>query len=89
MCSDPRSDALYLYGAASLTLERRIAIQDLSQHSAEHCLPDMAIDRSGHVYVSSAMAPRYMRVDAESLQASQHIVRVDSDQDKRLRLQRV
>ena len=76
------SDGLYLYDGESLKLTHRVATEALSQHSSEHCLPDMALDRSGNVYVSSAMEPRYMRVDAESLDVRQHVVQVDSEQGK-------
>ena len=76
------SDGLYLYDSTSSQLTRRIPIGALSQHSNEHCLPDMALTRSGSVFVSSAMQTSLLHVDAQSLEVTLHEVQVDSDQGK-------
>ena len=76
------SDALYLYDARSSQLERRFPIDALAQHSSEHCLPDMAVDRHGNAFVSSAIAPELFRIDATSLELSKREIRVDADEDK-------
>ena len=76
------SDALYLYDARTSQLERRFAIDALSQHSSEHCLPDIAVDRYGNAFVSSAIAPELFRIDAASLELSKREIRVDADESK-------
>ena len=76
------SDAVYIYHTASSRLLARIPIGDISQHSSEHCLADMALDRAGNAYISSAMRPLLMRVDAQSFEAAQHVLRPDVDSDK-------
>lgn len=76
------SDAVYVYHTPSSRLLARIPIGDISQHSSEHCLADMALDDAGNAYVSSAMRPLLMRVDARSFEAAQHVLRPDVDSDK-------
>jgi hypothetical protein len=76
------SDAVYVYDTPSSRLLARIAIDEIAQHSSEHCLADMALDAAGNAFVSSAMRPLLMRVDAQSLEASQHVLRPDVDNDK-------
>jgi len=76
------SEGIYLYDSMSSQLERHIPIDALSQHSNEHCLPDMALDRSGSVFVSSAVRASLMRVDAESFEVTHHEVQADTDHGK-------
>jgi hypothetical protein len=76
------SDALYLYDTRSAQLTRRIALDALSQHSNAHCLPDMALDRSGSAFVSSAVQASLVRVDAESFEVTRHEVQADSEHGK-------
>ncbi|MES2563333.1 MAG: hypothetical protein V4637_11455 [Pseudomonadota bacterium] len=76
------SDALMVYDADTLLLSRRIPIDALTQHSSEHCLPDMALDRLGNVLISSAMQASLIHVDAQSFAVTQHDLQVDADQDK-------
>lgn len=76
------SNGLTVYDADTLLLSRRMAIDALTQHSSEHCLPDMALDRLGNVLISSAMQASLMRVDAQSFEVTHHVVEVDSDHGK-------
>jgi hypothetical protein len=75
------SMGLYAYDAASSRLIRRWAI-DETQHSNEHCLPDIALHPSGTLFVSSAIRPKLWRIDGATLEASEHDIRVDADQNK-------
>src|SRR5687768_9288778 len=74
------SDRLYLYDSRDSRLVHEIAIDELSQHSSQHCLPDMAVDRSGAVFLSSAMQPVLWRVDPVSFEVDKRKVHVDADQ---------
>ena len=76
------SDAVYVYDYVNSRLTHRIAIDALAQHSSDHCLPDMALDRFGNAFVSSATQTLLTRIDAESLELTQRELQLDSDQDK-------
>jgi hypothetical protein len=75
-------DRLYLYDARDWRLLHQIGIDELSQHSREHCLPDMALDRSGAVFLSNAMEPALWRVDPLTFHVDKRKVVVDADQDQ-------
>jgi hypothetical protein len=72
------SDALYVYASETSGLLGRIPIDELAQHSSDHCLPDMAIDGSGNVVVSSALQPRLMHVDGDTLQVTHRVLQADA-----------
>jgi sugar lactone lactonase YvrE len=76
------SEALYLYDGSTSKLIGRIPIEELSQHSKEHCLPDLGIDRGGNVFVSSAMQPKLVRIDAKTLGVTSHALELDADKGK-------
>jgi hypothetical protein len=76
------SDRLYLYDSRDSRLLKEIAIGEVSQHSSEHCLPDMALDRSGAVFLSNAMEPALWRVDPVSFRVDRRKVQVDADRDQ-------
>ena len=76
------SDAVYVYDYVNSRRTHRIAIDALAQHSSDHCLPDMALDRFGNAFVSSATQTLLTRIDAESLELTQRELQLDSDQDK-------
>ena len=72
---------LFAYEAATSRLIRHWALDD-TQHSHEHCLPDIAVDPSGSVFVSSAIRPKLWRIDGATLEGSDHEVATDADEGK-------
>jgi len=76
------SDAVYVYEMPSARLLVRIPIDAMGQHSSEHCLADMALDGAGNAFVSSAMQPQMMRVDARTFETTHRVLQPDVDRDK-------
>lgn len=76
------ADAVYVYDSSTSRLVQRIAVGEASQHSNEHCLPDLALDGSGNAFVSSALRPRLFRIDAGSFEVTERALRPDADADK-------
>jgi sugar lactone lactonase YvrE len=76
------SDAVYVYHSRTSKLLARIETNEISQHSNEHCLPDMAVDNEGNVFVSSAMQPRLMRIDGTTFEVAHRTLRPDAETDK-------
>jgi hypothetical protein len=76
------SDAVYVYDMPTSRLLVRISIDEMGQHSSEHCLADMALDGAGNAFVSSAMRPQVMRVDARTFETTRHLLQPDVDRDK-------
>ena len=76
------SSAVYLYDLRTSGLLTRIPIDEISQHSSEHCLPDMAIDGGGNVFVSSAMQPRLMRIDVATFDVTDRMLRANAESGK-------
>ena len=72
---------LFAYDAASSRLIRRWSLDD-TQHSNQHCLPDMAVHPSGTVFISSAIQPKLWRIDGATLEASAREIAVNADQGK-------
>jgi hypothetical protein len=72
---------LYAYEAASSRLIRRWPL-DETQHSNEHCLPDIAVHASGTVFVSSAIRPKLWRIDGATLESTDHDIATDADTGK-------
>lgn len=75
------SAGLYAYDAGSSKLIRHWTL-DETQHSNEHCLPDIALHPSGTLFVSSAIRPKLWRIDGATLEASDHDIRTDADEGK-------
>jgi hypothetical protein len=73
------SKGLDVYDANRSQLLRRIAVEAVSQHSEDHCFPDVALDAHGNAFVSSATQTRLARVDAESFDVTQQELQLDSD----------
>lgn len=76
------SDALYLYDERTSQQLQRFAVEEFLQHSLAHCLPDMALDRSGAVLVSSAIRPELLRIDGRTLEMTRHDLQLDADHGK-------
>jgi hypothetical protein len=76
------TDAVYVYDTPSSRLLARIPIDEMGQHSSEHCLADMALDAAGNGFVSSALRPEVMRVDARTFETTRRVLQPDADRDK-------
>lgn len=74
------SEGVYLYDAKTAQRVTHFPIDPLlAQHSSDHCLPDMALDRTGNVFISSAVQAALIRVDAATLEVSHHVIHADAD----------
>jgi hypothetical protein len=72
---------VYLYEAATSRLIHRWPLEQ-TQHSLQHCLPDIAVHPSGALYESSAVAPKIWRIDGASFAVTEHDIQADSDHGK-------
>ena len=70
-------DDVHVYDIAGRRLIRRIALPEWYVAVADLiCKPDMALDRSGAVFISDNLRPTLWEIDPESFQLKRHVIRL-------------